>query len=106
MITLQEAAYDPSFIRLKAVVGGGKMRSDLFPEWGRLIDRFSWGLLIRACERLEPDKRWPQAAEAMCLQMQKDEQPAPPKPIPKQRATPELRQKFADLCLAVRRHQP
>lgn len=109
-IPFEELAFSPNkepLERLCSIVGRKFVygREQWLP-WQRLQSLYGWRTLIRAAEMADPLKRFPNTVEALCQQLAKDDQPATPKPTPKQRATPELRQKFADLCLAVRRHQP
>jgi hypothetical protein len=87
MIGFTETAYIPEYTQLAAIVGRGKLKADMWPEWSRLQDKFGWKILLKAADRCEPDKRWSGNVEAICMQLKKDEDEAaqlrsapPPRP--------------------------
>lgn len=88
MIGFTETAYIPEYTQLAAIVGRGKVKADLWPEWSRLQERFGWKILLKAADRCEPDKRWAGNVEAICIQMKKDEEEAAlPRPAPPPKPT-------------------
>lgn len=60
--------------RLGAIVGRRFIFSrEQWPAWQRLVDRFSWPVVIRAADSCDPSKRFPNNVEAKCQQFAKDE---------------------------------
>ncbi len=80
-----DTKFIPEFTRLKAIVGGGKLSADHWPEWSRIQSKYGWPLLLKAADRCEPLERWPSAVEHLCAQLKKSEseqfQPVEPKPV-------------------------
>lgn len=75
-IPFAEVAYHDDYKRLKAIIGGGKLSQESWPEWARLQERYGWKLLIRAADRCEPLERWPANVEHVCRRLHEDEQRA------------------------------
>lgn len=63
------------YMKLCAIVGRGKVASpEKWGEWDRLVEKFTWPILLRAADRCEPANRWAQPIEAICLQLKRNEE--------------------------------
>jgi hypothetical protein len=72
MIPYHETAYSPDFRKLSAIVGSGKMSSDIkWAPWQRLQSIYGWPLLLQAAEKLEPAHRWPNELESQCMALKR-----------------------------------
>jgi len=99
-IPFSETPFHPEFKQLAAIVGKGKLRSDLWDSWGRIVALHSWKRVLKAANALDPDARWPSQVESLCRQLAKDEQDASaPKPThrPKPSNNAERAAQFAAL---------
>jgi hypothetical protein len=71
MIPYPETMMEPNrsnFLALGAIVGRGKIAGpEKWPEWDRLVEKYGWKLLLRCADMCEPEKRWAQGIEALCI---------------------------------------
>lgn len=63
-------ARQPWAVSLRAIVGM-KLSANNWDQWKRLSLKFGWDILRPACERVPADKRWPDAVEVECQNMEK-----------------------------------
>ncbi len=66
LIPFCETAFHPEYKRLGAIVGNGKLKAEHWDSWARLVDKYSWPVLLRAADRVDPLSRWPAAIESIC----------------------------------------
>lgn len=64
------------FAKLKQIIGRHIRDTDSWAPWQRLRNRFGWGVLLKAADRCDPDGRWPNKVEGMCLALEKEEKDA------------------------------
>jgi hypothetical protein len=69
---LHLARLEPSFGRLCGVIGWRIKTVEQWIPWQRLRDKFGYSMLLRALERCEPGRRWPQDAERVCIQLDRE----------------------------------
>ncbi len=63
-----------NFLALGAIVGRGKISGpEKWPEWDRLVSKYGWRVLLKAADRVEPEKRWSANIESVCIQIAKDD---------------------------------
>ncbi len=95
MIPFSETPFHPEYKQLAAIVGKGRLRSDLWDSWGRIVALHSWKRVLRAANALDPEARWPSQVESLCRTYAKDDaeieamatkEPPKPRPDPKQAA--------------------
>lgn len=73
LIPFCETPFHDEYKRLAAIVGAGKLKSDHWDAWARLIDKYTWRIVIKSADRADPLNRWPSSIEAICLQLHRDE---------------------------------
>jgi len=77
MIPFEELAFSPNrepAERLSAIVGRRFVFSrDAWPAWDRLVERFTWPVVVKAADKCDPTKRFPNNVEAMCIELRKQE---------------------------------
>ncbi len=91
MIPYEELAMEPNRTpaeRLGAIVGRRFVFSrEQWPAWDRLVDKYTWPVVIKAADRCDPTQRFSNHVEAMCAQLKKQAAesnqppPAPPTPL-------------------------
>ncbi len=77
MIPYPEVLMEPNrshFLALGAIVGMGKIKGpEKWPEWARLVEKYNWRIVLKAADRVEPEKRWSANIESVCIQIAKDD---------------------------------
>ncbi len=75
--------------RLGAIVGRRFVFSrEQWPAWQRLVARYSWPVVVRAADKCDPSKRFPNNVEAMCIELAKQNaESSTPRPLPPPRPT-------------------
>ena len=92
VIPFEELAFSPNrepAERLGAIVGRRFVFSrEQWPAWQRLVDKFTWPVVIKAADACDPTKRFSNQVEAMCIQLMNNSESLAPKEPPKPRPDP------------------
>ncbi len=92
MIPYEELLMEPNRTpaeRLGAIVGRRFVFSrEQWPAWQRLVDRYTWAVVIKAADACDPTKRFSNQVEAMCIQLKSQAADSPPPSPAVKRADP------------------